>query len=108
MRNEIYQAVVSAIETFFCNGSPGWRHVAFINMTDTSYNCPTGLTLTSFSRRTCAHPHSNGRCFSTFLMLETCHTARCVGGSGDTNMELLALLVRDPGGRVLKATMLVE
>ena len=72
MRNEIYQAVVSAIsstfpETFFCNGSPGWRRVAFINMTNTSYNCPTGLTLTRFSKRTCAHPHSNGRCFSTFF-----------------------------------------
>ena len=24
-----------------CNGTPGWRHVAFINMTDTSYNCLT-------------------------------------------------------------------
>ena len=45
--------------------------------------------------------------FQPSLMLETCHTARCVGGSGDTNMELLALLVRDPVGRVLKATTLV-
>jgi hypothetical protein len=68
VRNEIYQTVVLAITgTYFCNGSPGWRRVAFINMTDTSYNCPTGLTLTSFSKRTCAHPHSNGRCFSTFF-----------------------------------------
>ena len=35
-----------------CNGTPGWRRVAFINMTDTSYNCPTGLNLTSHSKRT--------------------------------------------------------
>ena len=47
VRNEIYQIVVSAIAstftipgTYFCNGSPGWRRVAFINMTDTSY-CPS-------------------------------------------------------------------
>ena len=38
-----------------CSG-PGWRRVAFINMTDTSYNCPVGLSLTSLSKRTCGRP----------------------------------------------------
>ena len=48
-----------------CSG-PGWRHVAFINMTDTSYNCPTGLNLTSYSKRTCGRSHTTqGGCSST-------------------------------------------
>ena len=49
-----------------CNGTPGWRRVAFINMTDTSYNCPTGLNLTSYSKRTCGRSHTtDGGCSST-------------------------------------------
>ena len=46
-----------------CSGTPGWRRVAFINMTDTSYNCPTGLSLTSYSKRTCGR--SPATCTST-------------------------------------------
>ena len=53
---------------YACNGTPGWRHVAFINMTDTSYNCPTGLNLTSYSKRTCGRSHTtNGGCSSTIF-----------------------------------------
>ena len=48
-----------------CNGTPGWRRVAFINMTDTSYNCPTGLSLTSYSKRTCGRSHTGAGCSST-------------------------------------------
>ena len=61
-RYEIQQIVNSKI----CGG-PQWRRIAFINMTNTSHSCPTGLTLSAFSKRTCAHPHSNSRCFSTFF-----------------------------------------
>ena len=70
-RNEIYQIANSAIlaatgHIHTCNGTPGWRHVAFINMTDTSYNCPTGLSLTSYSKRTCGRSHTtSGGCSST-------------------------------------------
>ena len=51
-RNEIIQIANSAILNATglipsCSGTPGWRRVAFINMTDSSYNCPTGLSLTS-------------------------------------------------------------
>ena len=57
-KNEIHQIAASVIATLTghthtCNGTPGWRRVAFINMTDTSYNCPTGLSLPSYSKRTC-------------------------------------------------------
>ena len=71
-RNEIHQIANSAIlattghQLHTCNGTPGWRRVAFINMTDTSYNCPTGLSLTSYSKRTCGRSHTTYRgCSST-------------------------------------------
>ena len=64
--DEIHQTVKSLLDSYTYNGTPGWRRVAFINMTDTSYNCPTGLNLTSYSKRTCGKAHTNDRgCSST-------------------------------------------
>ena len=85
-RNEIHQITNSAISAIValhihtCNGTPGWRCVAFINMTDTSYNCPTGLNLTSHSKRTCGRSHTTWEGCSSTLQLEIYHTAVCVGG----------------------------
>ena len=53
-RNEIHQIANSAIVS---TSTPGWRCVAFINMTDTSYNCPPGLILTSYSKKTYGRSH---------------------------------------------------
>ena len=69
-RNRIHQiansAIIGHIYRYTCNGTPGWRRVAFINVTDTSYNCPTGLSLTSYSKRTCGRSHTTrGGCSST-------------------------------------------
>ena len=70
-RNRIRQIANSTIlattgHIHTCNGTPGWRRVAFINMTDTSYNCPTGLNLTSYSKRTCGRSHTTHEgCSST-------------------------------------------
>ena len=59
-------ATIATGQLHTCNGTPGWRRVAFINMTDTSYNCPTGLNLTSYSKRTCGRSHTTyGGCSST-------------------------------------------
>ena len=71
MRNEIHQIANSVILNatsliHTCNGIPGWRRVAFVNMTDTSYDCPIGLNLTSYSKRTCGRSHTtDGGCSST-------------------------------------------
>ena len=63
-----------------CNGTPGWRRVAFINMTDTSYNCPTGLRLTSYSKRTCGRSHTNSfECSSTTFSVEDLPHSRVCG-----------------------------
>ena len=34
-------------------GGPGWTRVAYINMTDPNQQCPQGLQLTHYSRRSC-------------------------------------------------------
>ena len=69
VRNDIHQLVVydiAALYSHTCNGTPGWKRIAFINMTDTSYSCPTGLNLTSYSKRTCGRSHLKGLgCSST-------------------------------------------
>ena len=65
-RNEIHE-IASSVIAFICNGTPGWRRVTFINMTDTSYNCPTGLNLTSYSKRTCGRSHTTAGCSSTIF-----------------------------------------
>ena len=78
-RNELNHFVASVIAnttsaptmptmtgTYTCNGTPGWRRVAFINMTNTSYSCPAGLNLTSYSKRTCGRSHTSSvGCSST-------------------------------------------
>ena len=64
--DEIHQTVKSLFDNYTCNGTPGWRRVAFVNMTDTNYNCPTGLKLTSYSKRTCGRAHTRAEgCSST-------------------------------------------
>ena len=72
VRNEIHQLVnetvydIAASYLHTCNGTPGWKRIAFINMADTSYSCPTGLSLTSYSKRTCGRSHLGGvGCSST-------------------------------------------
>ena len=85
-RNRIHQiansAILGHIYRYTCNGTPGWRRVAFINMTDTSYNCPTGLNLTSYSKRTCGRSHTTWGIdvLQLHSVLKVYHTAVCVGG----------------------------
>ncbi len=39
-------------------GGAGWRRVAFLNMTNTSHNCPNGLQLTGYNKRSCGRVHT--------------------------------------------------
>ncbi len=39
-------------------GGPGWRKVASLGMTNTSQNCPQGLTLTDYSKRSCGRTYT--------------------------------------------------
>ena len=83
IRNEIVNSAISAItghQLHTCNGTPGWRRVAFINMTDTSYNCPTGLNLTSYSKRTSGASHTTmGGCSPTTFSVGSLPYSRVCG-----------------------------
>ena len=55
-------------------GGPGWRRVVFLNMTDPTHVCPTGLNLTMYSRRTCGRAHSGWHnCSSTTFSVGGSH-----------------------------------
>ena len=61
-------------------GGPGWRRVVFLNMTDTSHGCPSGLRLTSHSRRTCGRASSpRHSCWSTTFSVGGSQYSRVCG-----------------------------
>ena len=61
-------------------GGPGWRRVAFLNMTNTSHVCPTGLNLTTYSRRTCGRANSGWHsCSSTTFSVGGSQYSRVCG-----------------------------
>ena len=62
-------------------GGPGWRRVVFLNMTDPSHVCPSGLRLTSYSRRTCgrATPNTYNSCWSTTFSVGGSQYSRVCG-----------------------------
>ena len=62
-------------------GGPGWRRVVFLNMTDPSHVCPSGLNLTSYSRRTCgrATPNTYNSCWSTTFSVGGSQYSRVCG-----------------------------
>ena len=50
-------------------GGPGWRRVAFINMSDSNQNCPRGLNLTDYSIRSCGRAENTRRTCSSVTFL---------------------------------------
>ena len=72
-------------------GGPGWRRVVFLDMTNTSHVCPSGLRLTNHSRRTCGRPYSrSGSCSSTSFSVGGSQYSRVCGRAlayrfGETN-----------------------
>ena len=62
-------------------GGPGWRRVVFLNMTNTSHVCPTGLNLTTYSRRTCGRAYSSRKynCSSTTFSVGGSQYSRVCG-----------------------------
>ena len=63
-----------------CGGTGGWRNVVLLDMTDTSHACPTGLSLTNYSRRTCGRTHYGWRsCSSTTFRVGGSQYSRVCG-----------------------------
>ena len=66
--------------TWSCGGTGGWRRVVFLNMTDPSYDCPTGLRLTNYSRRTCGRASSSlHSCWGTTFSVGSSQYSRVCG-----------------------------
>ena len=62
-----------------CGGGQ-WRRVVFLNMTNTSHVCPSGLRLTSYSRRTCGRTNSRSySCSSTTFSVGGSQYSRVCG-----------------------------
>ena len=82
-KSEIHQSTRSVITLLNTCGSEAWTRVAFVNMTDTAYNCPSGLNLTSNSRiplRTCGRSHKNLEgCSSTIFNVGNLSYSRVCG-----------------------------
>ena len=47
-------------ETYTCGDTGGWRRVIYLDMTDHGHACPSGWSLTSFSKRTCGRVSTGG------------------------------------------------
>ena len=63
-----------------CGGGQ-WRKVVFLNMTNTSHDCPSGLQLTSYSKRTCGQANSSWySCSSTTFNVGDSQYRECVEG----------------------------
>ena len=82
VRAEISAEVTEILSgaVYSCNGSPGWRRVGFVNMTDPSQDCPPGLNLTSHSIRSCGSSHDTNReCSSTTFSVSGVQYSRVCG-----------------------------
>ena len=66
--------------TWSCGGTGGWRRVVFLNMTDSSHVCPTGLKLTNYLRRTCGRASSSAHsCWGTTFSVGGSQYSRVCG-----------------------------
>ena len=64
---ETEETVISLAASEHC-GNLNWRRIAFINMTDPAQNCPQGLGLTAYSKRSCSRQASGRRvCYSVYF-----------------------------------------
>ena len=61
-------------------GGPGWKRIVFLNMADTSHVCPSGLNLTTYSKRTCGRINPNSfSCSSTTFSVGGSQYSRVCG-----------------------------
>ena len=72
LRESIQQDVVSLISVMQrpCGcGGPGWRRVAYLNMSDTTQTCPGNWSLITSPKRSCARPSDADlfTCYSAFF-----------------------------------------
>ena len=54
------------VETYSCGGTPGWRRIGYLDMTDPSQSCPSGLAFKNYSEdmRMCGRAEEEPGCWS--------------------------------------------
>ncbi len=84
--SELRQNISSILADSMTCGGIGWRRVGYLDMTDPTQSCPSGLALKTYSPglRSCGRATNTPGCWSTFYNNTT---AECVGGSGGTSLE---------------------
>lgn len=108
-RNKFTESTTEILRQFLddqtCGGTTGWKRVAFINMTDTSYNCPPGLALTSFSTRTCGPTtlDGTGGCDSAIFSVNSKYRQVCGRVIGYTYYYTCGFQQYDGNGRTLES-----
>ena len=67
-------AILATVIPYECGGTPGWRRVAYLDMTDPSETCPPGLASRNFTStsglptvRTCGRAGEDPGCWSTYF-----------------------------------------
>ena len=61
-RKLLRESVIPLLPTFFCGGSTGWRRVAYLNMSDTSQQCPSVWQEITTPHRVCGRRSTSASC----------------------------------------------
>ena len=56
------ESIVPELQVFFCDGSAGWRRVAYLNMSDPSQQCPSVWQEITTPHRVCGRRSTRGSC----------------------------------------------
>ena len=61
-RRLLRESVIPNLQDFFCDGSTGWRLVAYLNMSDPSQQCPSAWKEITTPQRVCGRRFTRGGC----------------------------------------------
>ena len=61
-RRLLQESVVPLLQVFSCGGSTGWRRVAYLNMSDSSQQCPSVWQEITTPHRTCGRRSTGASC----------------------------------------------
>jgi len=61
-RRLLRQSVIPNLQDFFCDGSTGWRLIAYLNMSDPSQQCPSAWQEIPTPHRVCGRKSASGGC----------------------------------------------
>ena len=98
LRERVLPPAPTSAPTYECGGTSGWTRITFINMTDTSQQCPSGLTLTSYSKRTCGRTSSGVGCDSTSFSVGGMTYSRVCGRIIGYQFGLVTAFYQDNSG----------